>query len=62
MWGEERIANEPLLKLGLQVSPRTVRKYLPIRPDRSRHQRLSSQRWRTFVRNHAWDGSRTSPW
>jgi putative transposase len=28
-WGEERIANELLLKLGLRVSPRTVRKYLP---------------------------------
>jgi putative transposase len=31
-WGEERIANELLLKLGIQVSPRTVRKYLPRRP------------------------------
>ena len=28
-WGEERIANELLLKLGLRVSPRTVRKYMP---------------------------------
>jgi hypothetical protein len=27
LWGEERIANELLLKLGLRVSPRTVRKY-----------------------------------
>jgi hypothetical protein len=26
-WGEERIANELLLKLGIQVSPRTVRNY-----------------------------------
>ena len=25
IWGEERIANELLLKLGLRVSPRTVR-------------------------------------
>ncbi len=31
-WGEERIANELLLKFGIQVSPRTVRKYLPPRP------------------------------
>jgi hypothetical protein len=31
-WGKERIANELLLKLGLRVSPRTVRKYIPIRP------------------------------
>jgi putative transposase len=28
-WGEERIANELLLKLGIRVSPRTVNKYLP---------------------------------
>ena len=28
-WGQERIANELLLKLGLRVSPRTVRKYMP---------------------------------
>jgi putative transposase len=52
-WGQERIANELLLKLGLRVSPRTVRKYLPRRPDRGGSHRASSQRWRTFVRNHA---------
>jgi putative transposase len=51
--GEERIANELLLTLGLRVSPRTVRKYLPRRLDHGRHQRVRSQRWRTFVRNHA---------
>ena len=28
LWGQERIANELLVKLGIQVSPRTVRKYL----------------------------------
>src|SRR5713101_6219269 len=33
-WGQERIANELLLKLGLRVSPRTVRKYIPKRLDR----------------------------
>jgi hypothetical protein len=32
LWGEERIANELLLKLGIRVSPRTVRKYMPKRP------------------------------
>ena len=32
LWGEERIANELLLKLGIRVSPRTVRKYLPWLP------------------------------
>jgi putative transposase len=53
MWGEERIANELLLKLGVRVSPRTVRKYLPKRSDPSRRLRVPSQCWRTFVRNHA---------
>src|SRR5712692_7011640 len=37
-WGEERIANELKLKLGIQVSPRTVRKYLD-----SDHPRSSSR-------------------
>src|SRR5437667_4303264 len=34
LWGEERIANELLVKLGIRVSPRTVRKYMPVRPPR----------------------------
>ena len=50
-WGEERIANELKLKLGIRVSPRTVGKYLhaggPVRTSDPR------QRWLTFVRNHA---------
>jgi putative transposase len=50
LWGEERIANELLLKLGLRVSPRTVRKYMPKRPaGRPR----GDQRWSTFLKNHA---------
>ena len=50
LWGEERIANELLLKLGIRVSPRTVRKYMPKRPPgRPR----GDQRWATFLRNHA---------
>jgi transposase InsO family protein len=52
-WGEERIANELLLKLGLRVSPRTVRKYLPRHLNHGPQKRTTSQRWRTFVRNHA---------
>jgi putative transposase len=52
-WGQERIANELRLKLGLQVSPRTVRKYMPKPLDHGRGHRVPSQRWRTFVRNHA---------
>ncbi len=50
-WGEERIANELLLKLGLAVSPRTVGRY--IRRLRPRHGGRRSQRWATFVRNYA---------
>ena len=50
-WGEERLANELLLKLGLVVSPRTVGRYLRrMRPPRGGR---PSQRWDTFVRNHA---------
>ena len=33
-WGEERIANELLLKIGIQISPRTVRRYMPNNPRR----------------------------
>jgi putative transposase len=51
IWGEERIANELRLKLGIRVSPRTVGKYLHsggrVRPPDPQ------QRWLTFVRNHA---------
>ena len=49
-WGEERIANELLLKLGIRVSPRTVRKYMQLHPW---EQPRGDQRWSTFVRNHA---------
>jgi putative transposase len=52
-WGEERIANELLLKLGLRVSPRTVRKYMPKLVHREPGKRVQVQRWQTFVRNHA---------
>ena len=50
LWGEERIANELLVKLGLRVSPRTVRKYMPVRPP---GQPRGDQRWSTFLKNHA---------
>jgi putative transposase len=52
-WGQERIANELLLKLGLRVSPRTVRKYMPRHCVGSPGKRRQSQRWSTFIRNHA---------
>jgi transposase InsO family protein len=49
-WGEERIANELKVKLGIRVAPSTVRKYL------GRDRRPApdpAQRWLTFIRNHA---------
>jgi putative transposase len=49
-WGEERIANELLLKLGIRVSPRTVNKYLPAGP---RGRPRGDLRWSTFLRLHA---------
>src|SRR5215471_16511417 len=50
LWGEERIANELLVKLGIRVSPRTVGKYMPKRPP---GQPRGDQRWSTFLKNHA---------
>jgi putative transposase len=50
LWGEERITNELLLKLGLHVSPRTVRKYMPKQP---LGKPRGDQRWASFLRNHA---------
>jgi putative transposase len=52
-WGEERIANELLLKLGLRVSPRTVRKYMPKLPAAPAGRPRGDQRWATFLKNHA---------
>ncbi|MGB7600649.1 MAG: helix-turn-helix domain-containing protein [Candidatus Sulfotelmatobacter sp.] len=49
LWGQERIANELLLKLGIRISPRTVRKYLPQRP---RGRPRGDLRWSTFLRLH----------
>jgi transposase InsO family protein len=49
-WGEQRIADELSLKLGILVSPATVRKYLENgRPNGA----SKDQQWATFVRNHA---------
>ena len=50
-WGEGRVFSELALKLGIFVSPRTVRAYWP--EDRNPNRSPSSQRWMTFVRNHA---------
>jgi len=50
LWGEERIASELLLKLGIRISPRTVSKYAPKRP---RGQPRGDLRWSTFLKSHA---------
>ena len=52
-WGQQRIANELFLKLGLRVSPRTVRKYTPCDCVGGPGKLYQSQRWSTFIRNHA---------
>jgi len=52
-WGQARVADELSLKLGIFVSPRTVRKYWPWPSSDGHGIRVSSQRWATFVRNHA---------
>jgi hypothetical protein len=51
-WGEERIVAELLLKLGLRVSSRTVRRYMG-RARGGGGSHTSGQRWATFVRTHA---------
>jgi putative transposase len=48
--GEERIANELRVKLDVQVSPRTVSKYIPKRPLRRPR---GDMRWSRFQRLHA---------
>jgi putative transposase len=48
LWGAERIRGE-LLKLGIEVSKRTIQKYMP--KDRKAHS--SSQNWATFLKNQA---------
>ena len=50
LWGEERIANELLVKLAIGVSPCTVRKYMRRKPGLGPR---GDQRWHTFLRNHA---------
>ena len=47
LWGTERIRGE-LLKLGIVVSSRSIRRYR-----RRRHSTPPSQSWRTFLANHA---------
>src|SRR5215510_10202096 len=48
-WGEERIANELLLKLGLRVSPRTVRKYMPYTMEEEKRGNIRVESWVTLL-------------
>ena len=48
LWGAERIRGE-LLKLGIEVSKRTIQKYMP----KDRKEQSSSQSWATFLKNQA---------
>ena len=50
LWGAERIRGE-LLKLGIEVSKRTIQKYMP----KERGSRSSGQTWATFLKNQAGD-------
>jgi putative transposase len=48
LWGAERIRGE-LLKLGIEVSKRTIQKYI------AKVRQSSGQTWATFLKNHAGD-------
>jgi putative transposase len=48
LWGAERIRGE-LLKLNIEVSKRTIQKYMP------KVRRRSGQTWATFLKGHAGD-------
>lgn len=50
LWGSERIRGE-LLKLGIEVSKRTIQKYMP----KERESRSLGQTWATFLKNQAGD-------
>jgi len=48
-WGEDKIADELELKIGIRHSTSTIRRYM-VKRKASPEQ---SQRWRTFIKNHA---------
>jgi transposase InsO family protein len=52
-WGQCRVADELALKLGIKVSPRTVRAYWPAQHPHRGPRQITGQRWSSFVRNHA---------
>jgi transposase InsO family protein len=53
-WGEDRIRDELRLKLGVEHSTSTIRKYMVSPEERGPlEERARSQTWRTFLKNHA---------
>jgi len=51
-WGEDRIRDELRLKLGVEHSASTIRKYM-VSPEERGPMREASQTWKTFLKNHA---------
>ena len=47
-WGEDRIADELAIKLGIRHSTSTIRRYMA-----RRREPRGGQTWKTFVKNHA---------
>jgi len=47
-WGEDKIAEELAVKLGVRHSSRTIRKYMV-----RRGEPRGTQTWKTFIKNHA---------
>src|SRR5262249_55448543 len=61
-WGEERIADELLLKIGVQISPRTIRRYIPkpCRPQKFRPTRIPFPQRVCAILSHVASFSRLS--
>jgi putative transposase len=47
-WGEDKIAEELAVKLGIRHSTSTIRKYMV-----RRREPRGGQTWKTFIKNHA---------
>jgi putative transposase len=61
-WGEERIANELLMKLGLAVSPRTIGRYLRhVRPLAADDRPSAGRRLFGIMRRPFWPVTSSSP-
>src|SRR2546422_11690733 len=52
-WGQARVSAELSVRLGIYVSPRTVRAYWPPEAERRGHRRTSPHNSQPVDRNHA---------